>query len=117
MEMREYNFERRRIMGKKILVAMDESENALRAARFVADSFTPDHEITLFHVVMDIPAVCDLNSPALHPLFLEQQISLCSIQDKKKELVKQAMAEAKKILREAGFLEKKITFKMDQRKK
>jgi nucleotide-binding universal stress UspA family protein len=66
---------------------------------------------------MDIPAVCDLNSPELHPLFVEKQISLCSIEDKKKELVKQAMDEAKKSLMEAGFSEKKITIKMEVRKK
>jgi nucleotide-binding universal stress UspA family protein len=104
-------------MGKKILVAMDESANALRAARFVADSFAPDHEITLFHVVIDMPVVCSMNSPALHPLFLEQQITLCSIEDKKKELVTEAMAEAKKYLTEAGFSEKNITVKMDPGKK
>jgi nucleotide-binding universal stress UspA family protein len=104
-------------MGKKILVAMDESANALRAARYVAGSFAPDHEITLFHVIMDIPAVCSLNSPALHPLFLEQQINLCSIEDKKKELVKEAMAEAKKCLTEAGFSEKNITVRMEAGKK
>ena len=98
-------------MGEKILVAFDESENAMRAVRFVSKSFTPGHEITLFNVAMDTAAICDLNSPELTPLFLEQQINFCSLEDKKRELVDKAMEEAKKILLKAGFQEKNITFK------
>jgi nucleotide-binding universal stress UspA family protein len=104
-------------VGKKILVALDESANALRAVRFLAQSFAPDHEVTLFNVVMDISAVCSLNSPELHPLFIEQQITLCTIEDKKKELANQSMSEAKKILLEAGFPEKNISVKMENRKR
>jgi nucleotide-binding universal stress UspA family protein len=102
---------------KKILVAMDESANALRAAQFVAQSFTPDHQVVLFHVVMDTPAVCNMNSPELTPLFLQQQINLCSIEEKKKELVSKAMTEAKKLLTQAGFPQKNITLKMEKLKR
>jgi len=104
-------------MEKRILVAMDESANASRAVRFVSQSFTPDHKIILFHVIMDTPAVCNMNSPELTPLFLEQQINFCSIEEKKKELVSQAMAEAKALLTQAGFPEKNISERMEQRKK
>ena len=104
-------------MEKRILVAMDESANALRAVRFVAQSFTPDHKIILFHVILDTPAVCNMNSPELTPLFLQQQINFCSIEEKKKELVSQAMAEAKMLLTQAGFPEKNISERMEQRKK
>lgn len=104
-------------MGKKILVAMDESANALRAVQFIANSFAPDHEITLYHVVMDTPSVCSMNSPELTPLFLQQQITLCSIEEKKKELVSKAMGEAKKLLIQTGFSEKKIRMKMEKRRK
>jgi nucleotide-binding universal stress UspA family protein len=104
-------------MGKKILVALDESANALRALRFVANSFTPDHEVTLYHVVMDTPAVCGMNSAELTPLFHQQQISLSSIEEKKKELVSKAMTEAKGLLLQAGFPEKNITLRMEKRKK
>ena len=38
-------------MAKKILVAIDDSENALRAVEFVANTFTPDNRITLFNVL------------------------------------------------------------------
>jgi nucleotide-binding universal stress UspA family protein len=106
-----------RAVEKKILIAMDESANALRAAQFVAQSFTPDHQVVLFHVVMDTPAVCNMNSPELTPLFLQQQINLCSIEEKKKELVSKAMTEAKRLLTQAGFPQKNITLKMEKLKR
>jgi nucleotide-binding universal stress UspA family protein len=104
-------------MEKRILVAMDESANALRAAQFVAQSFTPDHQVVLFHVVMDTPTVCSINSPELTPLFMQHQISFCSIEEKKKELVGKAMSEAKMLLTQAGFPEKNISQRMEKRKK
>jgi len=104
-------------MGEKILVAFDESENAMRAVRFVSRSFSPAHEITLFNVTMDTAAICDLNSPELVPLFLEQQLNFCSLEDKKRELVDKAMTEAKRILLNAGFEEKNILFKTRKKDK
>jgi len=104
-------------MGKKILVGVDESENAMRAVDYIARTFTPDHEVTLYHVIMDTAAICDMNSPELIPYFTSQQITFCSLEDKKKELVQKAMDEAKKRLVSAGFEEKKIVSKMQSKKK
>ena len=104
-------------MGKKILVGVDESENAMRAVDYIARTFTPDHEVTLYHVIMDTAAICDMNSPELIPYFTSQQITFCSLEDKKKELVQKAMDEAKKRLVSAGFEGKKIVSKMQSKKK
>lgn len=104
-------------MGKKILVALDESENAMRAVDYIAKTFTPDHEITLYHVAMDTAAICDMNSPELIPYFTSRQMAFCSLEDKKKELVRKAMEEAKRRLVIGGFAEKKIVSKMESKKK
>jgi nucleotide-binding universal stress UspA family protein len=104
-------------MGKKILLGFDESENAMRAVDYIARAFTPDHEVTLYHVIMDTAAICDMNSPELIPYFTSQQITFCSLEDKKKELVQKAMDEAKKRLVKAGFQEKKIVSKMESKRK
>jgi nucleotide-binding universal stress UspA family protein len=106
-----------RWMGKKILVAVDESKNSMRAVEYIAKSFTPDHEVTLYHVTMDTAAICDMNSPELIPYFLQQQVTFCSLEDKKKELVRNVMEEARKVLLQAGFQEKNITTKMDSKKR
>ncbi|MBN1834103.1 MAG: universal stress protein [Deltaproteobacteria bacterium] len=104
-------------MGRKVLVGFDESGNAMRAVEFVAKSFSPDHEVVLFHVALDTAAICNLNSPELVPLFLEHQVQFCTLEDKKKDLVSQGMEKAKKRLVDAGFQDKNIYLKVQTRKK
>jgi nucleotide-binding universal stress UspA family protein len=104
-------------MGQRILVAVDDSENALRAVKFISDHFTPNHSITLFSVIPDTAAICDMNSPSLTPYFLAQQGAFCTLEDQKKQLVKEALEKAKKNLIEAGFQEKEIAVKMETQNK
>jgi nucleotide-binding universal stress UspA family protein len=104
-------------MDKKILVAIDDSENAMRAVEFIANLFTMDSKITLFNVIQDTAALCEMNSPELTPYFKSQQSSFCLLEEKKQELVNQAVQKAKEILMDAGFEEKNITVKSVIKKK
>lgn len=104
-------------MGQKILVAFDDSENAMRAVEFIATSFTKEQEITLFSVIPDTAAICDMNSPSLTPYFISKQTEFCVLEDQKKELVNEALQKAKELLLKAGFEEKNITIKVKTRKK
>ena len=104
-------------MGKNLLVAVDDSENALRAVEFVADFFTSDNNVTLFSVVQDTATLCEMNSPELTPYFTAQQSSFCLLEDKKKELVNEALQKAKDVLMEAGFDGDKITIKLELKKR
>ena len=104
-------------MGKNILVAIDDSENAMRAVELIAKSFTPDHRITLFSVILDTPAICDMNNPSLTPYFMAQKTAFCEVEDQKKFLIKQALQKAEELLLKAGFEEKNITIKMEDKKK
>jgi nucleotide-binding universal stress UspA family protein len=96
-------------MGKNILVAFDDSDNALRAVAYLADNFNAESRVTLFSVIQDSASLCQMNSPELTPYFKSQQSSFCLLEDKKKELMDAAMKKAKSILMEAGFDESKIT--------
>ena len=71
-------------MAKKLLLAIDDSENAIRAVEFVANTFTTDSRITLFNVVQDTATMCEMNSPELTPYFTSQQSSFCLLEEKKK---------------------------------
>jgi len=104
-------------MKSRVLVALDESENALRAAAFVGRHISPDHQVLLLSVVPDTAALCDMNSPGLSPYFMSQKGAFCSLEDKKKELLSQAMAEAKEGLVKAGFSPGNITTKITTQKK
>ena len=56
-------------MSQKILIAMDDSSNAVRAVELVARSFSRDNRIVLFNVMIDSQALCQMESPELTPLF------------------------------------------------
>jgi len=103
-------------MEKKILLAIDDSENARRAVEFVANFFTPDNKITLFNVILDTATLCAMNSPELTPYFTSQQSSFCLLEEKKKKIVSEAMQKAKRLLLDANFEEKNITIKSEVKK-
>lgn len=90
-------------MEKKILIALDDSENAMRAVDYVGKFFNRDIDITLFSVLIDSSAICDMNSPELIPYFTSQQTVFCSLEDKKRELISKAQDNAKKHLLNQGF--------------
>ena len=103
-------------MNKKILVAIDDSENAVRAVEFIANSFTTDNKITLFNVITDTAVLCEMNSPELTPYFKSEQSSFCLLEEKKKELVNLVVQKARNILMDAGFDENNIAVKSEVKK-
>ncbi len=104
-------------MAQRILVAFDDSENAMRAVEYIASSFSNDHEITLLSIIPDTAAICDMNSPSLIPYFQERQASFCVLEDHKRELVNEALDKAKEVLLKAGFDEKNVTAKAQTKDK
>jgi len=104
-------------MEKKILVALDDSENAMRGVEFITKTFTPNHRVTLFSVIPDTAAACEIFSPELTTYFLSQRDVFCSMQDKKTELVNEAINQAKQLLIQGGFPESNIFVKLQPQKK
>lgn len=103
-------------MSQHILIAFDDSDNALRAVEFVAKQFRSENNVTLFNVAMDTAALCSMNSPELTPYFKSQQNSFCQLEDKKKDLVGEALTKAKDILKTAGFSDEQIHIKVHPQK-
>jgi nucleotide-binding universal stress UspA family protein len=101
----------------KVLVALDDSDNAARAVEYVSKNFSPDHEVTLFSVLPDTQMLCNINSPELTPYFWSQRNVFCSLEEKKKELITAAANKAKDLLMNAGFKKEKITVKVQGKKK
>lgn len=104
-------------MAQKILVAFDESENAMRAVEFVAQTFTWDKKVTLFSVIPDTAALCYMNSPSLTPYFMAQKGAFCTLEEKKKDLLNEAQQRARKVLLDAGFKGQNIKAKVRTKKK
>ncbi len=103
-------------MNNRLLVAFDDSENAMRAVEFISKYFTADHKITLFNVLPDSAVLCAMNSPELTPYFLSQKSSFCVLEDKKKDLINEAMQQAVGKLVAAGFDKKNIETKIENRR-
>ena len=104
-------------MENKLLVAFDDSENAMRAVEYIAKHFATDSKITLFNIAQDTAALCDMNSPALTPYFKSQQSAFCTLEEKKKSLVDSALQKARTKLIAAGFEDKNVTIKAEIKKK
>ncbi len=103
------------LMAKKILIAFDDSENAMRAVNFVAAHFTCDCNITLMNVLPDTEIICTLQSPELTPYFLEQQAYFCNLENKKKEIVERALQNARAHLIACGFEDHNIRIELKKR--
>ncbi|MDA8139183.1 MAG: universal stress protein [Desulfobacteraceae bacterium] len=103
-------------MTQKILIAVDDSENAQRAVAFVAKRFSKDTQVTLLSVILDTATLCKMDSPELTPLFKAQQASFCVLEDKKRELINSSMQKAKEILQAAGFAPQNIEIKIEVKK-
>ena len=101
----------------KVLVALDDSDNAARAVEYVSKNFSADHEVTLFSVIPDTQMLCNIDSPELTPYFQSQRNVFCALEDKKKELIEAAANRAKDVLLKAGFKKEKITVKVQAKKK
>lgn len=102
-------------MPQKILIAVDDSENAQRAVAFVARSFSKDNLVTLHSILVDTAALCNMDSPELTPLFKSQQASFCVLEDKKRELIKASLKKARETLQAAGFSPDHIEIKIENK--
>ncbi|MBU4317242.1 MAG: universal stress protein [Proteobacteria bacterium] len=103
-------------MEQRVLVAFDDSENAMRSIEFVVKNFNTNSRLTLFSILPDTAALCEMNSPELTPYFKSQQSNFCLLENKKKELIEQALEKAKQMLLDAGFQEDKIILKANAKK-
>jgi len=104
-------------MSQKVMIAFDDSENALRAVEYAAKVLAKDCRVTLFSVVQDTASICDLQSPELTPYFKSQQDSFCLLEQKKHELLSVAQTKAKAMLVANGFPEDHIRMKTEAKKR
>jgi nucleotide-binding universal stress UspA family protein len=108
--------ERRGRMAKRILVAVDESVNSMKAVNYVAKAMEKSGTVTLFSVLPDATAACGLDSPSLTPLFRDNRQAFCAIEDTKKDTVKAFMENAKRLLVQAGFPSKNVAIRIRKKK-
>ncbi|MFO7930932.1 MAG: universal stress protein [Thermodesulfobacteriota bacterium] len=102
-------------MGKNVLIAFDDSENAMRAVNFAAEHFLRDQDITIFSVLEDTQSLCEMNSPELTPYFKTEQKAFCDLEDKKRRLIESAIEAARRCLIDGGFDPDRVKTKTQKR--
>jgi nucleotide-binding universal stress UspA family protein len=92
----------------KILVAMDGSEQAMNAVRYLGGMVSPKHtRIVLFHVALDLPeALMDMQRI---PGFHRRSTEISSWRSHVKNKIDEYLSEAKSILVAGGFPTSKVT--------
>jgi len=100
----------------KILIAFDDSENAMRAVEHVAKFFNPGNQVALFSVLQDTVSIFTMNHPELTSYFLAQQANFTELEEQQKTIVKRAQQKAKTILLQAGFQADNIVIKAQVKK-
>ena len=103
-------------MARKILVAVDESNNSLKAIKYVATNMNTGAAVTLLSVLPDATAACGLDGPSLTPVFRANRKTFCALEDTKKSAVKAFMEKAKKTLVQKGFASKNVAIKICKKK-
>ncbi|MCF8110746.1 MAG: universal stress protein [Desulfobacteraceae bacterium] len=103
-------------MAKNVLIAFDDSENAMRAVNFAAEHLARDENIILFSVLEDSQSMCEMNSPELTPYFKSEQQAFCTLEDKKRELVEKAIEAARRSLIDSGFEPDQVKTKTQKRR-
>lgn len=101
--------------GRKILIAMDGSEQAMNAVRYVSGFFPQKQtHAVLFHVTAEVPeSFLDLQR---EPGFRSSVISISSWTAQIKKNIDEFMQQAKNILLNAGFPKESVTIKVETRK-
>ncbi len=107
-------------MKSKILIAMDESKNAIKAVKYVARtvSKTKGIQITLYHVFPEAPPLGIEKEAALlhHPSFKEGVEDFRVWLKQKRAAVEKVMDKARDILVKAGIAPKNVKVRIGEKK-
>ena len=106
-------------MQNKILIAVDQSENAMKAVEYAAGILGKNAHVTLFHVFYKAPPEEIEKDEFLmqnhHVLFKERIDELRAWLEKKRKSIEGVLEKAKGILVAAGIDEKNIRIRIQER--
>jgi len=109
-------------MAKKILVAMDASEHAMKAARYVAETLKgcKDVKITLFSVIPEISSafktLVGTDFASIIPDFEKKLGGLATLRHKQEAKIEEILKQAQKILEDTGIPAENIEIAVRRKK-
>jgi nucleotide-binding universal stress UspA family protein len=100
----------------KILIAIDNSEYAMKVVNYVASAVKPTVNITLFSVLPTMSSSLEKMGKELEqPLFSEKVLELKWMVDEEKKKAESRIEECRTILRNAGFSDDTVEVKMQDK--
>jgi nucleotide-binding universal stress UspA family protein len=100
-----------------ILIAMDESDYAMSAVKYVAGCYRPDAvKITLFHVLQDYMPAGYEKLKTVHPVYLQKLRELKSLSVIRREALEGILDVAKNELVAAGIPEEQVSVVVQEKK-
>ncbi len=99
-------------MGKKYLMAIDESKSFIRIANYAKGLLKPGDNITIYSVLPN-PVVFYNFNDSYAPLLLENKSLFTSLENSQKQVMNKAIEKVKKILIGSGIKKNKITAKLE----
>jgi len=100
----------------KMLIAIDDSEYAIKVVDYVASAVKPTVNITLFSVLPTMSSNLEKMEKELgQPLFSEKVVELKWMVDEEKKKAESRIEECRTILRNAGFSDDIVEVKMQNK--
>jgi nucleotide-binding universal stress UspA family protein len=100
----------------KMLIAVDNSEYAIKVVNYVASAVKPTVNITLFSVLPTMSSSLEKMGKELEqPLFSEKVLELKWMVDEEKKKAESRIEECRTILRNAGFSDDTVEVKMQDK--
>ena len=100
----------------KMLIAIDNSEYAIKVVNYVASAVKPTINITLFSVLPTMSSSLEKMGKELEqPLFSEKVLELKWMVDEEKKKAESRIEECRTILRNAGFSDDTVEVKMQDK--
>jgi nucleotide-binding universal stress UspA family protein len=100
----------------KMLIAIDNSEYAIKVVNYVASAIKPTVKITLFSVLPTMYSNIDkMEKDLQQPLFSEKVIELRWMVDEEKKKAQSRIEECRTILSNAGFPDDNVELKMQNK--
>jgi len=97
-------------MPHKVLVALDESETAMKAVAFVATLFSTDCHVALLSVMRPVDLLCEMDSKALKGYMEARHPDYCREADELKETaLNSALSAARQRLIDSGFSQDNVS--------
>ena len=100
---------------RRLLIAVDGSDQALDAVRYVSELFPPNRvEVVLFHVMSEIPeSYWDIEK---NPAFRHQLAPIAAWSMQEETRIREFMGKAREVFTDRGVLEDSVDLKIQEKK-